>query len=442
LSFTRRELKQKKCVSCAIIKIFLLKTDYYAKFLLLLLFFLSPFYGHSLGVLTHEAIIDATWDKTILPLLKHRYPSATADDLKNAHAYAYGGAVTPDMGYYPFNSRLFANLTHYVRSGDMVNALLKDANNINEYAFALGYLSHYNADNYGHSLATNRSVTLVYTNLRRKYGSVITYAQNKISHMRMEFGFDVLQTSKGNYASKAYHDLIGFKVDTSVLARAFLETYGLDINEVFGNHLQLSIEVFRFIVANIFPLITKSAWAAKRSDILKKDSTATSKSFRYKMRVRQYNKEFGKGYKHPGFFATMISFFIQVLPKMGPTRALRFKTPTAQPEKYFDDSFDTIIQNYTANIQQLNQSNFTLTDKDFDTGKPTEPYEYSLADETYNTWLLRLKNDKFKNVTIQIKQNITNFYYWTTSLQKRKYSKQGDGLFNAINDLKSYSIIR
>ena len=221
-------------------------------------------------MLTHEAIIDAAWDKSILPLLKTRYPSATAEDLKNAHAYAYGGAVTPDMGYYPFGSALFTNLVHYVRSGDMVNALLKDANNINEYAFALGFLSHYNADNYGHPLATNRSVPLVYSRMRRKYGTVITYAQNKISHMRMEFGFDVLQTSKGNYASQAYHDFIGFKVDTSVLARAFLETYGLDINEVFGNHLPLAIEVFRFIVANIFPLITKSAWASKSSDILKK----------------------------------------------------------------------------------------------------------------------------------------------------------------------------
>jgi len=277
------------------------------------------------------------WDKSILPLLKSRYPSATKDDLKNAHAYAYGGAVTPDMGYYPFSSHLFTDLVHYVRSGEMVEALLKDATNLNQYAFALGFLSHYDADNYGHPLATNKSVTIVYPKLGKKYGSVITYAQNKISHMRMEFGFDVLQTSKGNYASQAYHDFIGFKVDTSVLARAFLETYGLDINEVFNNHLSMTIEVFRLLVANIFPLITKSAWALKGTDKLITEKTTTAKRFKYKMQVKQYNKEFGTGYKHPGFFPILLSLFIHVLPKVGPTRALRFKIPSPQAEKYFDD---------------------------------------------------------------------------------------------------------
>ena len=161
----------------------------------LLLLFL-PFSLRALGVLTHEAIIDASWDKSILPLLKARYPAATQEEQKEAHAYAYGGAVAPDMGYYPFGSELFTNLVHYVRSGDMINALLKDAHNINEYAFALGFLSHYNADNYGHPMATNRSVPLVYPKLAKKYGNVITFADNRISHMRMEFGFDVLEVAK------------------------------------------------------------------------------------------------------------------------------------------------------------------------------------------------------------------------------------------------------
>jgi hypothetical protein len=285
---------------------------------LLCVFIFFPFCGKGFGVLTHEAIIDALWEKTILPLLKTKYSSSTADDLKEAHAYAYGGAVTPDMGYYPFGSPLFTNLVHYVRSGDMAVALLNDETNINQYAFALGFLSHYYADNYGHPIATNRSVPLVYPKLRRKYGSVITYAENKISHMRMEFGFDVLEVAKGNYASQSYKDLIGFKVDTSILSRAFLETYGLNINDVFKKRFSLAVESFRWVVANIFPVITRAAWASRRSDIIKKDSTATGRNFRNKMRQREYDKQFGTGYKHPGFFPTIASFFIRVLPKVGP----------------------------------------------------------------------------------------------------------------------------
>ena len=390
-----------------------------------------------MGVLSHEAIIDAAWDNSILPLLKSKYPLASTDDLNNAHAYAYGGAVTPDMGYYPFSSPLFTDLVHYVRSGDMVNALLKDANNVNQYAFALGFLSHYNADNYGHPLATNKSVTIVYPKLRKKYGKVITYADDKISHMRMEFGFDVLQTSKGNYASQTYHNFIGFKVDTSVLARAFLETYGLDINQVFNNNLPMAIEIFRFIVANIFPLITKSAWSFKSSEIIKKDETVTSKRFRYKMSLREYNKEFGTGYKHPGFFPSLLSLAIQVLPKVGPTRALKFKTPTPQAEIYFDQSFDTTMLHFAANLRQLNQPNIILKDKDFDTGKPTESCEYSLADKTYNTWVLNLENDNFKNMTPSIKQNILGFYGVIVPPPHNRHFKNCNKIYNAIKDIKN-----
>ena len=398
------------------------------------LLFLIPFYGSSFGVLTHEAIIDAAWETSILPLLKAKYPSSTVEEQKEAHAYAYGGAIAPDMGFYPFGSALFTNLVHYVRSGDMVNALLKNADNINQYAFALGFLSHYNADKYGHPLATNKSVTLVYPKLRRKFGDNITYAQNKISHMRMEFGFDVLQIAKGNYASDNYHGFIGFKVDTSVLARAFLETYGLDINDVFSHRFSLAVETFRWIVANVFPVITKAAWSAKKDFITEQNPSVTAKNFRFKMHQKEYKKEFGTGYKRPGFFATLLSFFIRALPKVGPTRALKFKAPTPLAEKYFAQGFDSIMQHYSINLKQLRQPDLNLKDIDFDTGNSTALCEYSLADNTYYTMLMKLKDDKFKNVTIPLKQNILNYYAGINS--QGKNSKACTVLFNAVTDLK------
>ncbi len=409
------------------------------KFWLGTLIFILPLYVNGFGVLTHEAIIDALWEKSILKLLKAKYPSSTVKEQQEAHAYAYGGAIAPDMGFYPFGSPLFTNLVHYVRSGDMVNALLKDADNINQYAFALGFLSHYNADNYGHPLATNISVPIVYPKLRKKYGSKITYADDKISHMRMEFGFDVLQIAKGNYASQAYKDLIGFKVDTAVLAKAFFETYGLNINDVFKNHFSLGVETFRWTVANIFPAITKSAWASRRTDILKKDSTETSKKFRLKMRQKEYNKQYGSGYKQPGFFPTILSFLIRVLPKVGPLRALRFKIPTALSEKYFNQSFDSILQHYSANIDQLKQQGFNLKDIDFDTGKPTSFCEYSLANETYDTWLVKLKDNKFKNITVPQKQNILAFYHWDTT-KNIIYTKKCREIFNAFKELQNWNV--
>lgn len=409
------------------------------KYALITLLFTCPLYGKSLGVLTHEAIIDAAWDTYLVPLLKEKYPGATADELKTAHAYAYGGSVCPDMGYYPLGSHLFTDLVHYARSGDMVDSLLRDAGNINQYAFALGFLSHYLADNYGHPMATNRSVPLVYKRMKKRFGDVITYGDNKISHLRMEFGFDVLQTAKGNYASQTYHDFIGFQIDTALLSKAFEEVYGLSLNRVYNNHLQSGINFFRYVVASFFPLITRSAWAARSAQLIKKDSTLTSRKFRYKMRLREYNKEYGKGYKHPGFFPSVLSVFIRILPKVGPTRALRFKLPTTEAEKYFDQSFDTIERHYSLDIKSIGTGHqLLLKDKDFDTGNPTHLCEYALADEVYAKWIEQLCKEKFQTTNAGMRQNILRYYQDVPPTATHTQSKKCKGFYTALYEMRTY----
>ena len=87
----------------------------------------------------------------IQPLLAKQFPRATREDsCKQARAFAYGGSVIQDLGYYPFGSHFFSNLLHYVRTGDFVEAMIREARDVNEYAFALGALAHYAADNAGH----------------------------------------------------------------------------------------------------------------------------------------------------------------------------------------------------------------------------------------------------------------------------------------------------
>ena len=414
-----------------------MKTQSYLR--LLIPFLLLPFAGRAFGVLTHEAIIDAVWDKALVPLLKQKYPAATPEEIKNAHAYAYGGAVAPDMGYYPRGSRLFTDLVHYVRSGDMVNALLKDADNIDQYAFALGFLSHYEADKYGHPLGTNRSVGLVYPKVGEKYGEQITYEQDKIAHVRMEFGFDVLEVAKGNYASQSYRDFIGFKVDTAVLSKAFKETYGLDINPVFGDHFSRAVETFRWIVANIFPVITKAAWAQKKAFIKEHDSTATAERFGYRMHQKNYNREFGKGYQRPGFGPSLLSFFIRALPKIGPTKALKFKAPTPAAEKYFDQSFDTILHYFNTDIQKLRSENIPLRDVDFDTGKPTTLCEYGLATRAYSKLLRKLSDGRFEFLTPALQQNIAGFYQDSRELPAAE-TPNCKKFFSELNELRSAKI--
>jgi hypothetical protein len=376
--------------------------------LIILLFVYASQPCKAYSVLTHEAIIDANWDRILLPLLNEKFPGSSAEAIKEAHAYAYGGAVVSDLGYYPFGSKLFTNLIHYVRSGDFIETLFKDAQNINEFAFATGVLCHYYADVYGHKLGINVSVPLIYPKMKRKYGDTVTFAENHISHVRTEFSFDVLQTARGNYASTAYHDFIGFQIAQSLLQRAFMETYGLDVNELFGNFPR-AVARFRWTVINLLPFFTKAAWANKKGDIRKLEPTATSRSFIYRMRRKNYSHQFGEK-EQPKFFAHVVSLLIQVMPKVGPLRVLNFESPTPEAEKLFVSSFDVASTFYGRDITAFKKNNAQLTNMDFDTGIKTSEGEYVLADETYCKLVVSLKEKNFTTVTPSLKQNILSFY--------------------------------
>jgi hypothetical protein len=209
------------------------------------------------SVLTHEAIIDTCWQDSIQPILRERFPSATQAEVTKARAYVYGGAIIQDMGYYPFSSHFFSDLTHYVRAGDFILALLAEAKDVNELAFALGALAHYAADQNGHSVGTNRVVPLLYPKLRGKFGEVVTYHDNPAAHLKTEFAFDVTQVARGRYAPDAYHDFIGFEVAQALLERAFAQVYGFKLDELFFS-LDLALGTYRFSVSNVLPKMTRS----------------------------------------------------------------------------------------------------------------------------------------------------------------------------------------
>lgn len=399
-------------------------------------FLCSPSNAHAYSVLTHEAIVDALWVKSFQPLLIQKYPGLTEEQLKEAHSYAYGGAIAPDMGYFPFGSHQFTNLVHYVRSGDFVNALLEEAKDVNEYAFALGFLCHYMSDRYGHNLGTNRCVPIVYPKMQEKFGSKVTFEEDKTSHKRIEFAFDVLQTAKGNYASQAYHDFIGFRVSRPVLERAFIKTYGLDLNDVFKN-LSLAIETFRFSVTSLFPILTRTAWVIKKPDILKERPTATSRSFMYKMSRANYYQDSGNKSRKPGFFAFTFSWLVRVLPKIGPLRALKIKAPGPEAEKIFIQSFDTVLVNCSTSMKILASRNITLANIDFDTGNTTAPGEYKLADLNYGILIVELNNKNFNDVNPALRLNIMQFYnHPVTKTPNRKERKEWKKINLALAELK------
>src|SRR5579872_7352020 len=171
---------------------------------LLLLVALYALHSSAYSVLTHEEVIDLAWNGSIRPLLLQRFPNATPEQLREAHAYAYGGCAIQDMGYYPFGKKFFSNLTHYVRTGDFIATLFREAHTIDEYAFAIGALSHYLGDSIGHSQAINPATAMAFPKLEQKYGRIVTYGESPHGHIRTEFAFDIDELTDTKFAPPTY----------------------------------------------------------------------------------------------------------------------------------------------------------------------------------------------------------------------------------------------
>jgi hypothetical protein len=389
------------------------------RFCALILCLALPTSGDAYSVLSHEAIIDAAWATHIEPLLQKRFPNATPDELRRAHAYAYGGAIIQDMGYYPFGSKFFSDLTHYVRSGDFIEALLRDAQDINQYAFAIGSISHYAADNDGHRLAVNRVVPLLYPELKKKYGDVVTFEDHPLAHVKTEFAFDVLEVAKQRYAPDAYHDFIGFEVAQPLLDRAFEETYGLELGAVLKDE-EKAIGSYRHNISSVIPKATKVAWQVKQSDIQNDLPGMTRKKFLYNLSRSSYEKGWGKAYRRPNFGEKVLAFLFRLIPKIGPLKILTFRTPTAENERMFEASFNAILDRYRSLLSDLDTGKVDLPNDNFDVGARTAPGEYHLSDDTYAELLHRLAEHNFASVSHELRAEIERFYADPASLNASK----------------------
>jgi hypothetical protein len=360
------------------------------------------------SVLTHEEIVDLLWTDGIRPLLLKRFPGVSEDQIKEAHAYAYGGAVIQDLGYYPFGNREFSDLVHYVRSGDFVRELLLESQDANEYAFALGALSHYASDIAGHP-AINQAVAIEYPKLRAKYGKSVRYAQDKTAHLKTEFGFDTVQVAKNRYASQQYHNFIGFQVSKPLLERVFPVVYGMELKDVL-THEDLAVGSYRFAVSRMIPEMTQVALQTHKKEMMRETPNFTKRKFLYRLSRSDYEKQWGKDYVKPGVGTRILSTLLRYMPKVGPFKGLAFNNPTPQTEDLYFKSINSTVEQYRAFLEQVRNNNLVLANCDLDSGQPTKAAEYSLTDDAYAKLLLQLSEKKFDLTSPELRANILQFY--------------------------------
>jgi Zinc dependent phospholipase C len=387
------------------------------------------------SVLTHEEIVDLVWTDELRPLLLKRFPALTEDQLKEAHGYAYGGAVIQDLGYYPFGSVEFSNLVHYVRSGDFVRELLLQSQDANEYAFALGALAHYASDIAGHP-AVNRAVSIQYPKLRAKFGNSVRYAQDHTAHLKTEFGFDMVQVAKNRYASQQYHDFIGFQVSKPLLERTFPIVYGVKLEDVL-THEDLAIGSYRFAVGRMIPQMTQIALRTHKKDMMKETPSFAKQKFLYRLSRSDYEKEWGKDYTKPDFGTRLWSLILRYMPKIGPFKALAFNNPTPQTEDMYFKSINTTVDQYRIFLQQVRAGSLELANCDFDTGKETTAAEYTLTDETYAKLLDQLAGRKFDLTSPDLRDNILHFYSdLSLPLETKKDNARWQSVLSSLDQLK------
>ena len=408
--------------------------------------------AHAYSLLTHEQLIDLTWDKSIVPLLKSRYPTLTPEEIEHARAYAYGGCVIQDIGYYPAGDQFFSDLTHYVRSGDFVVNLFRNAGNADELAFAVGALSHYIGDSVGHSQATNLAVPVEFPKLGEKYGPNVNYAEGEHQHVQTEFGFDINEIAHHRFAPVHYLRHVGLEIPTKQLALAFYQTYGLQEDFTSTHHHRVNVSNYRFAVHRFIPRIAYAVTILHRKHEPTDVDNAELQQLTAEIAAVAKTNDWDAYRKKAGIGTYTLAGLIYILPKWGALKLVAVKGPTSKTEEDYihsvilsTDELNHALRRFTPppttkstaasaaaadthsdpapseplpakpNAGQVipRQSldpRHPLPNRDLDTGIPVHPSGYRLTDDTYATLLHRLALTPTTPIPPGIKRDILAYY--------------------------------
>ncbi len=378
----------------------------------LLLFGLFPQPTDAYSFLTHEDLVDVAWHGSIRPALLARFPNATAAQLREARSYAYGGTTIQDLGYYPFGHQFFSNLTHYVRSGEFVNNLIRDSRTVNEYAFALGALSHYVGDSDGHRFATNPSTPIEFPSLGKKYGPIVTYDEAPHAHVRTEFAYDIEQLSRHEFAPVGYMHAMGFKVPRKLVERAFFETYGLPLRSVLG-HPRPAFESYDSSVAKLLPTFAHAEVLIHRKDFPPVDDTPAYHQFSTRQAQAGVENQWTTYKKKAGFEVHFIAFLIRIVPKIGAASDLAIRGPSAETDRWYIESVNRSVDDYERMLGELAKDpthQLDLPNRDLDTGNLVRPGGYRLTDKTYAELLNKLTAEPDRHVPSGLRHDVLAYY--------------------------------
>jgi hypothetical protein len=388
-------------------------------------------------VLAHQALVDQAWNKTLLPLVRQRFPNATEQDLAEALSYARGGSHLPDLGYFPLGNRLFTDMLHYVRAGDFVSGLIAEAGSAQEYAFALGVLAHYEADTIGHPLATNLAVPILYPDLAAQYGDSVTYADAPSAHLQTEFRFDVLQVAHRGEVPDLFEHSMKFQVPREFLDRVFRENYGLGLDELFDNY-DVAILTYRWGFRLLIDETTGIAWRLYQSDIEALEPGMTHANFLHAMSRDNFEQQFGKAFLEPGYFVRFVGFVGNLLPNIGPLARLPYKPLPENVRQLYFGAFHKASGHYQQDLTEAAKKPPRFPNLILDTGTPDRPGSYQPADKAYAELLRLHAKDHFARVPKPLADDmLRHFHDRDAALAFEDDTKEREETLNALTVLEA-----
>jgi hypothetical protein len=275
-------------------------------------------------------------------------------------------------------------------------------------AFAIGALSHYLGDTIGHAEAINPAVGTEFPALAARYGPNVNFAEGEHQHVRAEFAFDINEIAKHRLAPEGYLNRIGFAIPVPLLARAFYDTYGLDIGEILGNH-RPTLKGYRYSVRTLLPRVAYAETLLNRRQMPPDAPSPALDELNRQIAALAAEDHWERYRTHAGIGTHLLAGVIFILPKIGPLSDLSLRGPTPQTEQKYIDSLVLTTETLRQKLAHATTSD-GLTNKDLDTGDIIRPGTYRLCDLTYADLLHQIARAPTTPIPFGMKRDLLAYF--------------------------------
>jgi len=207
------------------------------------------------GPYHHIKVAERSFD-AVKDQVKIKFPQIGEKELESLRPYYLGGAIAPDLGFFPDGELKMSLLSHYLRTGDLVSTMIQISQTPEEFAFALGYRTHADSDVVAHLDSVNITVAEL-LHIEKENPEGVTYGYNELAHNRVESGADLFLLKEIGYTGKKDFELAfpldrTFPGNRSIIEEAYLRVYGFKLQRSSLKNVTTNIDKYLELIPGVF----------------------------------------------------------------------------------------------------------------------------------------------------------------------------------------------